>query len=64
MGGGLRRRPGHGARHREGHGLGLKALVYTVNEPARLLALREMGVDGVFTDYPDLALATLARRPG
>jgi glycerophosphoryl diester phosphodiesterase len=46
------------------HGLGLKALVYTVNEPSRLLALQAIGVDGVFTDCPDLALETLARRQG
>jgi glycerophosphoryl diester phosphodiesterase len=44
--------------------LGLQALVYTVNEPSRLLALREMGVDGIFTDHPGLARETLARRPG
>jgi glycerophosphoryl diester phosphodiesterase len=44
--------------------LGLPALVYTVNEPRRLLALQAMGADGVFTDRPDLARETLARRPG
>ena len=44
--------------------LGLQALVYTVNVPSRLLALREVGVDGVFTDCPDLARETLAHRPG
>ena len=43
------------------HALGLKVLVYTVNEPSRLLALEEIGVDGVFTDCPGLARATLAR---
>jgi glycerophosphoryl diester phosphodiesterase len=42
------------------HALGLQALVYTVNEPARLLALREQGADGFFSDRPDLALAALA----
>lgn len=45
------------------HALGLQALVYTVDEPARLLALRAMGADGVFSDRPDRALATLAGRP-
>ena len=44
--------------------LGLRALVYTVNEPARLLELQALGVDGVFTDCPDLAREALARRPG
>ena len=43
------------------HALGLKALVYTVNEPSRLRALQALGADGVFTDCPDRALATLAR---
>ena len=40
------------------------ALVYTVNEPARMLELQELGVAGIFTDLPDLARAALARRPG
>ena len=46
------------------HRLGLKALVYTVNDPARMRELQELGVDGIFSDLPDLALATLAGRPG
>ena len=45
------------------HTLGLKALVFTVNDPSRLLALQAMGVDGVFSDCPDRALETLARLP-
>ncbi|MDB5987523.1 MAG: glycerophosphodiester phosphodiesterase, partial [Nevskia sp.] len=36
---------------------GLKVYVYTVNDPAELKALRALGVDGVFTDYPERALA-------
>lgn len=36
------------------HALGLRALVYTVNDPSRLLALQTIGVDGVFSDRPDL----------
>lgn len=35
---------------------GRKIYVYTVNDPAEMRALRELGVDGVFTDYPDRAL--------
>ncbi len=46
------------------HALGLQALVYTVNEPSRLLALQANGVDGVFTDRPGLAREALAGRPG
>ena len=42
--------------------LGLETLVYTVNEPARMLELAALGVGGVFTDLPDLALETLGRR--
>jgi glycerophosphoryl diester phosphodiesterase len=44
--------------------LGLRTAVYTVNEPARMLELQELGVAGIFTDCPDLARAALARRPG
>jgi len=35
---------------------GRKVYVYTVNDPAEMRALRTLGVDGVFTDYPDRAL--------
>jgi glycerophosphoryl diester phosphodiesterase len=42
--------------------LGLATTVYTVNEPARMLELQALGVTGVFTDRPDLALRTVARR--
>jgi glycerophosphoryl diester phosphodiesterase len=38
---------------------GLEALVYTVNDPARMLELARFGATGVFTDRPDLALTTL-----
>ena len=39
--------------------VGLEALVYTVNEAARMRALADAGVDGIFTDDPALALRTL-----
>ena len=39
---------------RRAHDLGLRILAYTVNLPGELLRLKRMGVDGVFTDYPDL----------
>ena len=35
------------------HAESLRAYVYTVNEPADIQHMREMGVDGIFTDYPD-----------
>ena len=37
----------------EAHKLGLKVFVYTVNTPAMIDKMRAMGVDGVFTDFPD-----------
>jgi glycerophosphoryl diester phosphodiesterase len=46
--------------------LGLVTTVYTVNDAARMLDLAALGADGLFTDRPELALATLAaplRRP-
>jgi glycerophosphoryl diester phosphodiesterase len=43
--------------------LGLETTVYTVNDVARMLELRDLGVGGVFTDRPDRALAALGRRP-
>lgn len=36
------------------HRRGLKFFVYTVNTGEDLKRMREMGVDGVFTNYPDL----------
>lgn len=39
--------------------LGLETTVYTVNDAARMRALAELGVTGIFTDRPDLARRTL-----
>jgi glycerophosphoryl diester phosphodiesterase len=39
--------------------LGLETAVYTVNDVARMLELRQLGVMGVFTDDPRTALAAL-----
>ena len=41
------------------HAFGLATTVYTVNEPARMRELEALGVNGLFTDRPDLALQTL-----
>lgn len=35
---------------------GLKVLVYTVNQPEDLAHVKKLGVDGIFTDYPERAL--------
>ncbi len=40
--------------------LGLRTTVYTVNDPARMRELAALGVDGIFSDRPDLLRATLA----
>ena len=44
----------------EAHALGLRVVVWTVNEVEDMLALARMGVDGVITDYPDRAVEALA----
>ncbi|MDZ7686140.1 MAG: glycerophosphodiester phosphodiesterase family protein [Gammaproteobacteria bacterium] len=35
------------------HAEGLRVLVYTVNEPNDIRRMIDIGVDGVFTNYPD-----------
>lgn len=42
------------------HSLGLATTVFTVNDPARMRELASLGVTGIFTDRPALALETLA----
>lgn len=42
---------------REAQSLGLKVAVWTVNEPADMKRLLELGVDALITDYPDRAAA-------
>jgi glycerophosphoryl diester phosphodiesterase len=41
----------------DAHRRGLKVFVYTVNHPDDLKRVKAMGVDGVFTDYPERVLA-------
>jgi glycerophosphoryl diester phosphodiesterase len=43
--------------------LGLRTTVYTVNDPERMRRLAALGVDGIFTDRPDLLRATVPPRP-
>ncbi len=46
----------------EAHRLGLAVKVWTVNKPARMNALIDMGVDGIITDYPDRLRQVLKAR--
>jgi glycerophosphoryl diester phosphodiesterase len=39
--------------------LGLVTTVYTVNDPGRMRQLAGLGVDGIFSDRPDVAAAVL-----
>ncbi len=65
------RRRGHGAVHPHhgavtphlvdlAHAAGLQVNTWTVDEPERILALAALGVDGIVTNVPDVALATLS----
>jgi glycerophosphoryl diester phosphodiesterase len=47
---------------KEAHALGLKVLPWTVNNPAEMARLIDIGVDGLITDYPDRALPVLAAK--
>lgn len=44
---------------REAHALGLRVVVWTVNEPAALRRMLRLGVDGLISDRPDLAREAL-----
>ncbi|MBI1244889.1 MAG: glycerophosphodiester phosphodiesterase [Alphaproteobacteria bacterium] len=46
----------------EAKALGIKVLAWTVNEPADMARLVEMGVDGIITDYPDRLRDVLAAK--
>lgn len=46
----------------EAHGLGLKVVPWTVNDPADLARVIDMGVDGLITDYPDRGREAVRRK--
>ena len=46
----------------EAHTLGLKIVVWTVNQPADMAHLIEMGVDGIISDRPDLLRKAAAEK--
>jgi len=46
----------------EARRLGLRVIVWTVNEPADMRSLMDQGIDGIITDYPDRLRAVMAER--
>lgn len=46
----------------EAHALGIIVIPWTVNDPAMIVKLLDMGVDGIISDRPDLVQAELKKR--
>jgi glycerophosphoryl diester phosphodiesterase len=44
------------------HAIGVEVLPWTVNDPADMARLIDMGVDGIITDYPDRLRAVMAAK--
>lgn len=44
------------------HARGMKVIPWTVDDPATMHALIDLGVDGIITDYPDRLRAVLTER--
>lgn len=44
----------------QAHDAGLKLLVYTVNKKVDITRMKLLGVDGIFTNYPDRVLSILS----
>jgi glycerophosphoryl diester phosphodiesterase len=59
----LQRRAFSAARHARLRSLGVRCYLYTVNDPTEMMELAAAGADGIFTDYPALALALLQGAP-
>jgi glycerophosphoryl diester phosphodiesterase len=50
------------AKLKEAKALGLTVLAWTVNEPAQISRMMDLGVDGIVSDRPDLVRAEMQRR--
>lgn len=50
------------AKIKEAQALGLTVLAWTVNEPAQIARLMDLGVNGIISDRPDLVRAEMQRR--
>ena len=50
------------AQVKEAQALGLQVLAWTVNEPAQIEAMLDLGVDGIVSDRPDRVREAMARR--
>ena len=48
----------------DAHDRNLKVFVYTANHPEDIARMADLGVDGVFTNYPDRVLSFLASKSG
>ncbi len=46
----------------EAHALGLKVIIWTVNDSRRATQLMDMGVDGIISDYPDMIRKLMKER--
>jgi glycerophosphoryl diester phosphodiesterase len=49
------------ARLAEARALGLRVVVWTVNDPAHIRRMLDMGVDGIISDRPDLVLEAMKK---
>ena len=47
---------------KEARSLGLKVIVWTVNEPQHIVLMLDLGVDGIISDRPDLVRDEMKRR--